>query len=125
MILRSVKQTQLSNEISAHQQPDTRPLVAKRGERAFLMTPATRALPRHLMGTDRMLNVVLVGAEGKGSEFFGGVIHLHQGFIALGAPGINVMVYDDDTVSESNIVRQQFWPHEIGLPTADALVRAI
>lgn len=87
------------------------------------MKPVTRALPRHLMGTDRTLNVVLVGAGGNGSEFFDGLIRLHQGLIALGAPGINVTVYDDDTVSESNIVRQRFWPHEIGLPKADALVQ--
>jgi len=84
---------------------------------------ATRPLPLQFMGQRRPIEVVLVGAGGNGSEFFDGLMRLHQGLIALGGIGIHVTVYDDDVVSPSNIVRQRFWPHEISMNKADALVQ--
>ena len=75
------------------------------------------------MSQDQPLRVVLVGAGGNGSEFFDGLMRLHQGLIALGAVGLDVTVYDDDSVDSPNIVRQRFWPHEISMNKADALVQ--
>jgi len=83
----------------------------------------SRPLPLHFMAQNRPLDVVLIGAGGNGSELYDGLMRLHQGLIALGAVGLHVTVYDDRTVSPSNIVRQRYWPHEIGLLKADALVQ--
>jgi len=49
-------------------------------------------------------------------------MRLHQAIIALGGAGLHVVVVDDSDVSDSNIVRQRFWPHEIGENKAVALV---
>ncbi len=87
------------------------------------MNHPSRPLPYHFTCQDRPLEVVLVGAGGNGSEFFDGLMRLHQGLVALGGIGLNVTVYDDDEVSPSNIVRQRFWPHEVGQNKADALVQ--
>lgn len=86
------------------------------------MNQNTRPLPYHFISQDKPLDVVLVGAGGNGSEFFSGLMRLHQGMIALGGVGLSVTVFDDDTVSPSNIVRQRFWPQEVSLNKADALV---
>ena len=82
----------------------------------------TRPAPYGLMNAIRPIDVLLIGAGGNGSEFFSGLVRLHSGIVALGGKGLNVTVVDDDTVSESNIVRQRFWNHEIGMPKAVALV---
>ena len=82
----------------------------------------TRPVPNGLMSGMRPINVLLIGAGGNGSEFFDGLVRLHSGIKALGGAGIRVTVIDDDEVSESNIVRQRFWPHEVRMPKAVALV---
>ena len=86
------------------------------------MQHLARALPLHFLDQERPLDVVLVGAGGNGSAAFDNFIMLHQGLIALGGEGLHVTVYDDDEVSPSNIVRQRYWPHEVGMSKADALV---
>lgn len=68
------------------------------------------------------MRIALIGAGGNGSECFDGLTRLHEALLALGAPGLDICVFDPDEVSASNIVRQRFWPHEIGLNKAIALV---
>ena len=80
-----------------------------------------RPLPQAL-SAGSPIEITLIGAGGNGSEFFDGLLRLHFGLLALGGAGLDVVVFDDDTVSESNTVRQRFWPHEVGLNKADALV---
>lgn len=81
-----------------------------------------RKVPNGLLSTTRTIEVLLIGAGGNGSEFFEFLVRLHSGITALGGKGLCVTVLDDDHVSSTNIVRQRFWPHEIGMPKAIALV---
>jgi len=83
----------------------------------------TRALPTWFSGTGRKISVLLIGAGGNGSEFFDGCVRIHSGLEALGAEGLDVTVLDDDEVSEANCVRQRYYPHEVGLKKAIALVQ--
>ncbi|KXS55284.1 MAG: UBA/THIF-type NAD/FAD binding protein [Marinobacter sp. T13-3] len=85
------------------------------------MTMPTRQLPMRWLHTHEPINVLLIGAGGNGAEFFDGLMRLHQAMIALGSAGLQVTVMDDDEVTPSNIVRQRFWPHEIGENKAVAL----
>jgi PRTRC genetic system ThiF family protein len=87
------------------------------------MTRPLHSLPEHLQQNSTPLSVLLIGAGGNGSELYDGLVRLHQAMIALGGTGLAVTVIDDDEVSPSNIVRQRFWPHEIGTNKAVALVQ--
>lgn len=81
-----------------------------------------RTIPRELINASKPLNMLLVGAGGNGSEFLDAMVRLHSALLALGGKGLNITVMDDDTVSNSNIVRQRFWPHMVGQNKAVALV---
>lgn len=86
-----------------------------------MIEKATRTAPRLFQNHDRPLRVLLIGAGGNGSECFDGLLRLHTALTALGGKGLLVTVMDDDEVSPSNIVRQRFWPHEVGTNKAIAL----
>ncbi len=69
------------------------------------------------------VRVNLAGVGGSGSLVLSGLVRLHLAMRGLGHPyGLNVEVWDHDTVSESNIGRQLFCASEIGLNKAEALV---
>ncbi len=71
----------------------------------------------------KQVSVLLVGAGGTGSRILEKLVNLHRAMIAKGHPGgLHVTVVDDDTVSESNIGRQAFYPSDIGSFKADILV---
>jgi tRNA A37 threonylcarbamoyladenosine dehydratase len=59
--------------------------------------------------------VVIVGCGGSGSALIGGLPFLHQALVAVGQPGLQVIVGDGDRVSATNCVRQPFSESEIGL----------
>ncbi|AOV18842.1 hypothetical protein BJI67_15805 (plasmid) [Acidihalobacter aeolianus] len=71
---------------------------------------------------DRPLNIVLLGAGGAGSEVFDGLVRLHKVLNALDHPGLRVTVYDGDSVSPSNTVRQRFFDQDVGENKATLLV---
>lgn len=59
--------------------------------------------------------VVVVGAGGTGSALLPNLARLHHAMLELGHPGgIDCTVYDDDTVSETNVGRQGFYPADVG-----------
>lgn len=63
----------------------------------------------------KQINVVLVGAGGNGGEVVDALAQFHTALIALGHPqGISLTILDDGEVREPNIVRQRFWPSDIG-----------
>lgn len=81
-----------------------------------------RTAPRLFMNGESPLNILMIGAGGNGSELFDSLMKLHHALITLGGKGLKITLMDDDTVSESNVVRQRFWPHEVGQNKAIALV---
>ncbi|MGT2460191.1 PRTRC system ThiF family protein (plasmid) [Cupriavidus basilensis] len=63
----------------------------------------------------RAWKVVVVGAGGTGSALLPNLARLHHAMLELGHPGgIECTVYDDDTVSETNVGRQGFYPADVG-----------
>lgn len=75
---------------------------------------------------NRTIDVVVVGAGGTGSALIPRLMQLHFAMKALGHPGgLHVRVYDADTVSESNIGRQGFFPCDVGQNKAMLLVNRL
>jgi len=71
----------------------------------------------------RAVSVILVGAGGTGSHVLRRLANIHHAMLELGHPeGLNVLVLDPDTVSKSNVGRQNFWPSDVGQPKAEILV---
>ena len=61
------------------------------------------------------VTVAVVGCGGTGSAIAAGLPLLHQAMLAYGHPyGLDVTLYDADTISETNCVRQPFRSSEIG-----------
>ncbi|MGG2041473.1 PRTRC system ThiF family protein [Burkholderia gladioli] len=70
--------------------------------------------------------VVVVGAGGTGSAFLPSLARLHHAMIELGHPGgIECTVFDDDTVSETNVGRQGFYPSDVGQHKALLMVHRL
>lgn len=61
------------------------------------------------------INIELVGIGGTGSQLVAGLARLHVALRSLGHPhGLNVTLWDGDSVSEANIGRQLFSRGDIG-----------
>lgn len=71
------------------------------------------------------IKTLVVGAGGTGSKVVIGLKNVHQGLLALGFPGLEVILADGDTVSESNLVRQSFYPSDVGLNKAEVLINRL
>jgi len=70
--------------------------------------------------------VVVVGAGGTGSALLPNLARLHHAMLELGHPGgIECIVFDDDTVSETNVGRQGFYPNDVGQFKATLLVNRL
>lgn len=81
-------------------------------------------LPGRLLS--KPIKMAVIGAGGSGSQILTGLAQLHMTMIALGHPyGLEVVVYDDDLVSASNIGRQMFLPPDVGRAKADVMVNRI
>lgn len=73
------------------------------------------------------IRISLIGCGGTGSYVLEGLAKLniaHQEFV-INSKGLEVTVYDPDTVTETNIARQQFYPNELGDNKAIAKVTEI
>ena len=71
----------------------------------------------------RAIKVVLVGAGGTGSHVLRRLANMHLAMVELGHPaGLDVIVIDPDTVSKTNVGRQNFWPSDVGQSKAEILV---
>ncbi|WP_298150558.1 PRTRC system ThiF family protein [Flavobacterium sp.] len=72
------------------------------------------------------LHVVIVGAGGTGSQVLTHLARIYHVMKALGREQeIMVTVIDDDTVSETNLFRQAFFPSDIGHKKAHVLVQRV
>lgn len=75
---------------------------------------------------DHTIKVAVVGAGGTGSQIMTGLARLHHAMVQLGHPGgLSVILYDDDTVSESNVGRQAFYQGDIGSFKAPVVINRI
>lgn len=71
------------------------------------------------------VEVVVVGAGGTGSQVVTALAQMQHALVALGHAGLNVLVVDDDIVSEANIGRQWFFPGDVGQYKASVLVQRV
>jgi PRTRC genetic system ThiF family protein len=85
------------------------------------MTEAVHKLNR----SRSMYRLAVIGCGGTGSAVIGGLPFLHQALIAIGHPGLQVVVADGDKVSATNCVRQPFSESEIGLFKSTVLVNRL
>lgn len=67
----------------------------------------------------------LIGAGGNGALMLMRLYKMHVTLLALGRHGLDVTVWDHDTVSPSNIGRQPFYPSDIGKNKAELLVNRL
>lgn len=76
--------------------------------------------------TERCVRVDVVGCGGTGSAIAAGLVYLHQSMLAFGHPaGLQVRLFDPDTVSPANCVRQAFARNEVGLNKAIVIANRI
>jgi len=74
----------------------------------------------------KTVKIHLVGVGGSGSQVLSGLSRLHLALLSLGHPhGLDVTVFDSDTVSHSNVGRQLYYPSDIGLNKAIVLVHRL
>ena len=71
---------------------------------------------------DRKIKIAIVGLGGTGSSILTEIFQMSGLLQKLGHDGFSVTAYDGDTVSESNVFRQNFWAHDIGLNKAEVLI---
>lgn len=74
---------------------------------------------------ERQVSIILVGCGGNGSQMLTGLARLNHALVALGHPGLQVTVYDDDIVSEANIGRQLFSRADVGQSKSAVLTSRI
>ncbi|THD10108.1 PRTRC system ThiF family protein [Metallibacterium scheffleri] len=84
----------------------------------FFITPQNFA-------SDRKVRVVVAGAGGNGSQLLDGLGRLDRAIRAQLGAGLEVTVFDPDTVSEANLGRQRFGVHDIGFNKAILMVHRI
>lgn len=89
-------------------------------ERAIL--PFMHYTPSIFLNPPNPITVSLIGAGGTGSQVMSALGRMNLAMNKLGHPGLQVVVWDDDVVSEANVGRQLFVDCEIGLSKGAALV---
>lgn len=72
-----------------------------------------------------LLYVAVVGAGGTGSHLVTLLTEVHKGIVALGGAGLHVTLYDDDEVSYTNTIRQNYGHQEIGRNKAVTLMTRV
>jgi PRTRC genetic system ThiF family protein len=76
--------------------------------------------------TNRAINIHVIGCGGTGSQLMPRLVQLHNTLLALGhRDGLNVTLWDADTVSESNCVRQNFVAVDIGRNKAEITINRL
>lgn len=85
---------------------------------------STHTLSEQLL--HRAIEVHVIGCGGTGSQVLPRLAQLSKSMVALGHPhGLNVHVWDSDTVSEHNCLRQNFFCCDIGHNKASIMVNRL
>jgi len=84
--------------------------------------PPMHFVPQYFLNPTCEISVALVGAGGNGSQMLSALARIDHALRALGKKGLNVTVYDPDTVETPNIGRQLFTAGDLGQNKAECLV---
>jgi len=82
-------------------------------------------VPPYLLNPTNPISVNLIGAGGTGSSFLTALARMNYALNGLGHCGISVRLFDHDTVEQSNLGRQLFSEHELGMNKAVALINRV
>lgn len=89
------------------------------------MKPKAHYTANYLINPSHKVSINLIGAGGTGSNVLSGLAIIDKALVALGHLGLDVTVYDDDKVTESNVGRQLFYEADIGQYKATVLTQRI
>jgi molybdopterin-synthase adenylyltransferase len=78
-----------------------------------------------LLESREPIRVLLAGVGGTGSRVLTGLRHIHLALLAFDRPGLEVIALDPDTVSETNLVRQVFYPADVGRSKSAILINRL
>lgn len=78
-----------------------------------------------LLESREPIRILLAGVGGTGSRVLSGLRHIHLALLAFDRPGLEVIALDPDTVSETNLVRQAFYPADVGRSKAAILINRL
>ena len=78
-----------------------------------------------LLESREPIRILLAGVGGTGSRVLTGLRHIHLALIAFDRPGLEVIALDPDTVGEANLVRQAFYPADVGCSKAAILINRL
>lgn len=74
----------------------------------------------------KAVKIAVIGAGGTGSQMVTGLARLHHALLAFGHPdGLDVVLFDDDTVSPINLLRQSFYPCDVGHYKAPTIINRV
>lgn len=79
----------------------------------------------YLLNPTNPIEVNLIGAGGTGSQMLTALARMNHALTALGHAGLQLTLWDDDTVAEANLSRQLFAECELGLYKSVALINRI
>lgn len=82
----------------------------------------THYTAQYLLTPEHPVTIQIIGAGGNGSQVLTQLARMDVALKGLGHPGLHCTLFDDDTISESNMGRQLFSPAEVGLNKASALI---
>ena len=86
---------------------------------------AVHIVDNYLLNPANPVTVNLIGAGGTGSRMITTLAETNYSLIQLGHPGLHVQLFDDDVVTEANLIKQRFAPSELGLNKAVARINNI
>ena len=78
-----------------------------------------------LLESREPIRILLAGVGGTGSRVLSGLRQIHLALLAFDRPGLEVIALDPDTVSEANLVRQAFYPADVGLSKSAILINRL
>lgn len=84
--------------------------------------PIVHFSDKQLITPTNPVTVNLIGAGGTGSKVLTCLVEINKSLQALGHTGLDVRLWDDDRIEDSNIGRQRFAESEIGLYKSVALI---
>lgn len=82
-------------------------------------------LSEYLINPTHPVTVCVIGCGGTGSQVLTSLARISYSLKALGHPGLYVVTYDPDIVSESNVGRQLFSKSDIGINKAILLTTRV
>ncbi|MBW8683507.1 PRTRC system ThiF family protein [Chitinophaga rhizophila] len=79
----------------------------------------------YLLNPTNPVTVNLIGAGGTGSVMITVLGRINNALLALDHPGLDVRLFDGDTISKNNTKRQLFSESEVGLPKSTCLINRV